>query len=159
DYVVSISNSFGTVVSAKATVSVRDTVVPTIQITSPSGPTENIQYTLAGTVSDNSNLLTIQWEREGQVIFSGPSSGGAFEFRDIVLQLGANHFTVRVTDQDGNSASASVEVVLQPTRSISLPDGTVVQEGERFDLPIRLVSHGDVAATTFEVTYDTNYLT
>jgi hypothetical protein len=104
-------------------------------------------------------LLTIQWEREGQVIFSGPSSGGAFEFRDILLQLGTNHFTVRVSDQGGNSASATVEVVLKPNRTLSLPDGTAVQEGERFDLPVRLVSHGDVAAATFEVSYDTNYFT
>jgi sugar lactone lactonase YvrE len=159
EYLVAISNPFGTVLSSRAFVSVVDTVAPTVLITSPSGPTENIQYTLAGTVSDNSTLLTIQWEREGQVIFSGPSSGGAFEFRDILLQLGTNHFTVRVSDQGGNSASATVEVVLKPNRTLSLPDGTVAQEGERFDLPVRLVSHGDVAAATFEVSYDTNYFT
>ncbi len=152
-----VSNPFGSVLSASAVVIIQDTIPPEVTITSPSGEVTGINYTLTGTIRDNSALFTAQWLRDGQIIGAVGVTNGQFQIQGLMLELGTNRFAVQVIDSGGNIARADAVVVLRPTRFLSLPDGAMVQEGERFELPIQLASSGDVAAVTFEITYDTNY--
>ena len=83
---------------------------------------------------------------------------GHFEVLDLSLAAGVNVFRVRAFDSDGNIGVAEVTVTLEASQSVELPPVAPVQEGARFTIPIIISSAGDIAAVTFDLAYDTNFL-
>lgn len=160
-YTVRVSNSLGAVTSNPAVVEVKvpDTTPPTVAITSPvAGPTSVERVVLAGTASDNVGIARAFWERNGQQVGPLTVVDGQFQISNLVLARGENVFRVVVVDAAGNEASASVLVVLEASRILTLVDPVAVREGSRVSVPVELVSKGDVGAMTFVISYNPEYL-
>ncbi len=64
-------------------------------------------------------------------------AGGAFQFDDVPLRLGANVLTARATDTAGNQRESSTTVTLENTPPLFDPVGTLnVLPGDRLEVPL-----------------------
>jgi hypothetical protein len=162
-YAVHSHTPRGTFVTPDAILTVlgADTIPPVITINSPApGTAQEDRVTVEATISDDIALGSITLERNGEVLTSFPLSvqGYRFLFRDVILVVGTNAFTIRATDHAGNGSTNEVVVLSQPSRILSLPVDATVQEGEYITMPIMFQSNGEVGAIDFTVSYWSNRL-
>ncbi|MGV3774824.1 MAG: immunoglobulin domain-containing protein [Verrucomicrobiales bacterium] len=159
NYSVIISNKVGFVQSAPAEINVivRDVTAPVVAITSPSvTETSDSTIVLAGKVSDNVGVVNARWERNGHSV--GPlvlDAEGNFSI-NLTLAKGLNRFSVVAIDAAGNVGSSEVAITLIGSRALVLVTPPPAQEGTIVSIPIELTSKGDVAAVTFQITFDGN---
>ncbi|HEV8543847.1 MAG TPA: immunoglobulin domain-containing protein, partial [Verrucomicrobiae bacterium] len=160
-YSVVVSNPLGLAASIPTilTVKIPDTNGPVMVITSPlSGVTFDDRVTLSGSITDNVAVASAKWENNGQTGGSITLQNGQFSIPNLTLTRGTNVLRVTAVDTSSNQTSASVTVVLQASRVLSVGQVASSQEGARVSVPIMLASRGDVSGVTFSLNYDRNYL-
>ena len=112
---VTAQDAAGNGTMASLTVTLNDTMLPTVAITSPTFgatySTHNALVTLGGTASDNVGVTQVTWasSRGGSGTATGTTSWAASR---IALQLGTNVLTVTAQDAVGNTSAASLTVTM-----------------------------------------------
>jgi YD repeat-containing protein len=151
------------------TVTVSDTAVPSITITSPtvnptfsaSGSASSSLLSLAGTASDNVGVTQVSWtnNRGGTGTASGTTSWSA---AGIPLQTGSNVITVTARDAAGNSAVDMLTVTYNtvvadttpPSVTIAPPAATAVATASTSTLTLQGTASDDVGVT--QVSWSSN---
>jgi len=112
---VTAQDAAGNGTMASLTVTLNDTMRPTVAITSPTFgatfSTHNALVTLGGAASDNVGVTQVTWanSRGGSGTATGTTSWAASR---IALQLGTNVLTVTAQDAVGNTSAASLTVTM-----------------------------------------------
>ncbi len=161
EYRVLVSNKYGVTFSDPASLSFSsaDSEAPLISISAPNySSTLDSRVTIEGTASDNIGVALLRFERDGVQVGPVTLSDGHFSIPNLLLANGTNNFRVIAIDAVGNQSSASVTVVLQASRTFSVPEIPPTQEGALVTIPILLTSRGDVGAATVALNYPVDYL-
>jgi hypothetical protein len=160
NYSVFISNQYGQTNSVDAALTVDvDTNAPVITIVSPAAGTNNEQsFTLSGSITDNDQVTSASWYRNG--ILAGPLNllAGQFIVPGQLFNAGDNQLKIVAADRSGNRSTNEVTVSWSPARALQLIAPAPQQEGGLITVPVSLVSTGGVSGATFAVGFDTNYL-
>ncbi len=161
DYVVIVSNGYGTNTSrpAQLTVEIPDLLAPTVTISMPQpGSTDNEHIGLTGTATDNVGVTAVRWERNGHPMGNLDLANGQFAIADLRLDRAENRFRLVALDAAGNEGAAEVVLTWTPSRVLTVIDPLQQQEGRLFVVPLEFTSQGDVGGMTFILRYDPEFL-
>ncbi len=116
----------------------------------PVGTNVTFYVTLTGSAP-----FSFQWNKDGSPIPDATNSTLALN----KLQLAqSGDYTVNVANQIGSVTSQVATLTVFIQRILALQAQPQSQEGTRVQIPLTLISTGDVAGMTFTINYDTNYL-
>ncbi len=130
-------------------------VTPSI-ISQPQGLTvsagTNVVFTVAAA---GSSPLVYQWNLSGSPLLDATNATLPFV---NVQPAQSGDYTVVVANQFGSVTSQVATLTVFIPRTLALQAQPQSQEGTRVQIPLTLISTGDVAGMTFTINYDTNYL-
>lgn len=136
-----------------------DVAPPEVSILSPTtGITNNQFVAMFGSVTDNHEIASLRWMRDGVDKGELSFAGGFFNVTGLVLHPGDNVFEVFALDTQGNERTSDVTIDWVPDRTLSLEDPPEVREGKIVTVPMSIESQGNVGGMTYIVSYDPIYL-
>lgn len=117
---------------------VRDTVAPSLSVSSPADGTvvDTAQLTATVVASDDRALQSVHWGVDtGDAGTCAPFAGDQYECEPITLVAGPNTLTFTATDAAGLVTSASVDVTYEPPPAASAFDIELVFFDQTFSAP------------------------
>jgi len=132
----------------------KDPVAPAIT-QQPQSQTAIAGSTISIAVKTKGTYPAFQWRFNGSPVSEGTNA--TLTLNNVSL-ADAGSYDVIVSNSSGSVTSDVALVQVKLPRRLEIADAPAQQEGTSIQIPITLVSEGDVGGITFAVNFDTTYL-